>query len=125
MQCNTVKRNSLRENVRPIAHWATIRLRLQASAPGVSARERQIRAANVCTLTLATHTQQFSMRCSVYGNVSRDARANPQTASSSEFFDEDDHFIYSFIAAGVAVEMLESEQKARKKKESGLELDEL
>ena len=45
----------------------------------------QIQATNVCTHTLATHTQQFSLRCSIYGK-SGNTRTNRQSGFIQQVF---------------------------------------
>ena len=91
-------------------------------------------ATNVCTRTLAAHAQQFGTRSFIDDHVSSDSRANRQMASSNESPVEDDHLIFClfvctrtlathaqqfvlfYFAADIAVAMLESEEKVRKRR---------
>ena len=73
---------------RPVARWAAI----QDVAANVNVKHQR-RQSNRYMLPmsalahLATHTQQFSMHCSMYGEVSHHMGANHQMASSSESSD--------------------------------------
>ena len=58
-------------DVRPNATGGDSRYGGKRRRQATAQAERQIHAASVCTRTQATHTQQFSVRSSMYGKVSR------------------------------------------------------
>ena len=91
--------------------------RRQASAQA----EQQIHATNVCTRTLATHTQQFGVRCSMYDRVSnREGKMSKwlHPASSPRRTSFWWLVVVAVVVAGVDVLMLESGERARKKKKN-------
>ena len=99
----------LRENLRPMAHCRRFIIRRQASAQA----EQQMHATDVCTRTLATHTQLFSVRCSIYGKVSRrDGRSSEWLHPVSLPMKT---IIWCCFAADVDVAMLGSEEEAGKR----------
>ena len=65
--------------VRPITHWQQLKIRQQTSAPGDSAgRVTDAHYQHLHLHTSNTHTQQFSLHCSICMAKSRDARTNCQ-----------------------------------------------
>ena len=103
------------QGVRPIAHWRRFKIWRQALVPGNSAG----RVTDTCYQRLHSHTgnkrtQQFRACCSIYGKVSRRKDKWSKWLHPASLLIKT--IVWRCLAAGVDAAVLESKEKANKRR---------